>query len=118
MKKNELFLGAIIGGAVTAVAALLLAPKSGDKLREDLGNQADDFKDKVQAISDKTLESLKKQTNDLSNRVKKTTQDIEEEKDELDNLSDDIIIEGNDVQKMVTEDAVEVEETTHLFENN
>lgn len=42
-KKNSGFLlGAIIGGAIAATTALLLAPKSGDKMREDLLNQLDE----------------------------------------------------------------------------
>ena len=38
-KKGGFFLGAVIGGTAAAVAALLLAPKSGKELRDDLSNQ-------------------------------------------------------------------------------
>lgn len=33
---RELFIGGIIGGAIGAAAALLLAPKSGEEIRSDL----------------------------------------------------------------------------------
>ena len=42
--KRRIFLGAVIGGTAAAVAALLLAPKSGKELRDDLSNQTDDLK--------------------------------------------------------------------------
>ena len=42
-KKGGFFLGAVIGGTAAAVAALLLAPKSGKELRDDLSNQTDDL---------------------------------------------------------------------------
>lgn len=44
--KRRIFLGAVIGGTAAAVAALLLAPKSGKELRDDLSNQTDDLKTK------------------------------------------------------------------------
>ena len=40
-KKGGFFLGAVIGGTAAAVAALLLAPKSGKELRDDLSNQTE-----------------------------------------------------------------------------
>ena len=44
-KKGGFLLGAVIGGTAAAVAALLLAPKSGKELRDELAAQADDFLD-------------------------------------------------------------------------
>ena len=51
-KKGGFFLGAVIGGTAAAVAALLLAPKSGKELRDDLSNQTDDLKNKAQDYTD------------------------------------------------------------------
>ena len=42
-KTSGFLLGAIIGGTAAAAAALLLAPKSGKELREDLIDQLDDM---------------------------------------------------------------------------
>ncbi len=41
-KSSGFLVGAIIGGAAAATAALLLTPKSGKKMRADLMNQLDD----------------------------------------------------------------------------
>ncbi|MBL7998556.1 MAG: YtxH domain-containing protein [Candidatus Kapabacteria bacterium] len=43
-------MGAVIGGAVGAVAALLLAPKSGKELRQDLADRSNDIYDKAQQM--------------------------------------------------------------------
>ena len=40
-------LGAIIGGAIGAITALLLAPKSGRELREDLAMRSGEIYDKA-----------------------------------------------------------------------
>lgn len=44
-KSNGFLWGVVIGGAVAATTALLLTPKSGEKLREDLLDQLDDLSD-------------------------------------------------------------------------
>lgn len=41
-------LGAIVGGAVGAVVALLFAPKSGSELRKDISEKGEDLYDKAQ----------------------------------------------------------------------
>ena len=40
-------LGALVGGAVGAITALLLAPKSGRELREDIAMRSSEFYDKA-----------------------------------------------------------------------
>jgi gas vesicle protein len=50
-EKKGFVLGALFGGLVGSVAALLLAPKSGDRLRRDLSR-------KYQCISEKTCEMM------------------------------------------------------------
>ncbi|HAP7497373.1 TPA: YtxH domain-containing protein, partial [Enterococcus faecium] len=44
-KKGGFLLGAVVGGTAAAIAALLLAPKSGKELRDELAAQADDLMD-------------------------------------------------------------------------
>ncbi|MBH5319959.1 YtxH domain-containing protein [Paenibacillus sp. GSMTC-2017] len=46
---NGILIGAVVGGVVGAATALLLAPKSGERLRADLSNQ-------IQAIGKRTIE--------------------------------------------------------------
>lgn len=73
----EFMKGLLVGGAVGAVAAILLAPKSGKELREDivqkgeqtygqLRNFASDARDKAQAILDdarQRADELKREAN-------------------------------------------------------
>jgi len=49
--KKGFALGALVGGLVGGVTALLLAPKSGDRLRKDLAR-------KYQSVSEKTCEII------------------------------------------------------------
>jgi gas vesicle protein len=55
-----LLLGTIIGGAIGAASAFLLAPKTGAKLREDIATKYRNINDKMQqltsSIGDKTQE--------------------------------------------------------------
>jgi gas vesicle protein len=46
-EKSRFLLGAIIGGAVCGIAALLYAPKEGRKIRKDLCNGCDDIRRKA-----------------------------------------------------------------------
>lgn len=55
--------GAVIGSAVGAIAALLLAPKSGEELRSDLGNR---------------LKTIGGRAKDLANTICSTTKEVAE----------------------------------------
>lgn len=48
MNGKDFLLGAIVGGIIGATTALLLAPKEGKEVREDLSRQYDVLKDKAQ----------------------------------------------------------------------
>jgi gas vesicle protein len=58
-KSNGLLLGTLIGGAVGAVSALLLAPKTGEKLREDLSNKYRVINEKMQQMASSVGEKTK-----------------------------------------------------------
>ena len=60
-KSSGLLLGTVIGGTVGVVAALLLAPKSGAKMREDISSK---------------YQSLCSKTKDIVSSVGSTTKDI------------------------------------------
>ncbi|MDF2557101.1 MAG: YtxH protein [Bacillales bacterium] len=53
---KKFVIGAAIGGAVGAIAALLLAPKKGSELRQDIMEKADDLLDKTVDIREKGSE--------------------------------------------------------------
>ncbi|WP_168119690.1 YtxH domain-containing protein [Paenibacillus sp. HB172176] len=69
---NGMVLGAVIGGIVGAAAALLLAPKSGKQMREDLGGQ-------IQNISHKTKDiasNIRSQTKDIASNLTTQTKEL------------------------------------------
>ncbi|PYI56145.1 YtxH domain-containing protein [Paenibacillus flagellatus] len=69
---KDFLLGAIVGGVLGAVTALLLAPKSGKELRKDLSEQA-------HRVSEKTLElaeTVGTKTHEIAETVGAKTQVI------------------------------------------
>lgn len=78
MKMTGTWKGVLVGGAVGAACALLLAPKSGRKLRESMRRSAHDMFDKTadvtQSVRDKTAE-LAKDIRDKTAELKKSVQD-------------------------------------------
>lgn len=119
-KKTGGFLtGAFIGGVAAAAAALLLTPKSGKEMREDLSDQASDFKNRAiengedgkpdytgQAVelmntlkekavkgSNEAINVIKKQTEELTDKIKMTTDEMTDMSEEAFDLEEDIIIE-------------------------
>jgi gas vesicle protein len=82
-KKSGLLLGIFIGGAVGAVSALLIAPKSGTEMREDLSNKYRSLNDKTQQlaanIGQKTQEiadTISSQTTNLVDKANETKQNV------------------------------------------
>ena len=60
---NDLFKGAalFLGGAIVgAAAALLLAPKSGEELRQDLAGMAEDVKKRTQEYCEQVKQEVEK----------------------------------------------------------
>ncbi|MBP1044278.1 YtxH domain-containing protein [Vagococcus sp. BWB3-3] len=100
-KTDGFFLGVIIGGTAAAMAALLMTPKSGEKLREYLAEQTDDLKNRIfdygeyvqekgyeyadlvkdEAVksAEEALSSISCQTDDPSDQFKKTGNDLNNE---------------------------------------
>lgn len=74
---KDFVIGAFVGGIIGAAAGLLLAPKSGSELRDDVAIQAVNLKDKSLELSstakNKTAElsqQLQEQTSQLVDKVK------------------------------------------------
>ena len=84
---GKFFLGALIGGAVGAVAGLLTAPKSGKETRADIkkkaGETADWTKEKageVKKVADKKIKQGKKTAKSWKDNLFTRGKDDEEEK--------------------------------------
>jgi gas vesicle protein len=82
-KKSGLLLGIVIGGAVGAVSALLVAPKSGTEIREDISNKYRSLNDKTQQLaatvgqkSQELADKVSNHTTDLVDKVKETKQNV------------------------------------------
>lgn len=58
------FMGVLVGGAVGAVVALLLAPKSGKELRRDIAETGEDLMDKASNLVGKTEEQVDESLNE------------------------------------------------------
>jgi gas vesicle protein len=78
-RSKDLLIGAVVGGVIGAITALLIAPKSGAELRSDISNQVNTVSDKtqqaVQAVTHKTQEIVKavgSQTSEWIGKTKET----------------------------------------------
>ena len=83
MKKLSFTRGTIVGAAIGAVAALLLAPKSGKDTQNDLKRKVKgtykDAHDKLESISDELagrVDNLKVATSELKGEAKVESQDL------------------------------------------
>lgn len=66
---NNFIVGALVGGAMGAAAALLLAPKTGKELRIALANQVNNFLEKTNQLSGDVAEK----SNELAAMTKEKT---------------------------------------------
>jgi gas vesicle protein len=96
---NGVLLGAIVGGVIGAVSALLFAPKAGSELREDLAQACQTIGQKTKDIastvgqSTKNLSSvLKEEYNDLASHAKDANQNL---RDALSTAADEVKEEAN-----------------------
>lgn len=76
MNTKDFLIGALIGGIVGATTALLLAPKSGKELRQDLNDQTYLMKEKTGQLKESALHkgnelaaAAKEKTSTLTHRV-------------------------------------------------
>lgn len=72
MSVGKFFAGFLIGGAVGAIAGLLLAPQSGEETRDMIAQKSAD-------LYDKTEDSLK----EIKDRAEVVVEDIQKKGDEL-----------------------------------
>lgn len=77
-RRSGFMLGVLIGGAVGAVSSLLLAPKTGARMREDLSNR-------YRSVMDKTREwasAATDKTKDVASRVANRASDLMDQAEE------------------------------------
>lgn len=81
MKTKSLILGLIVGAGASAVATLLLAPKSGRELREDIADKSVNVGGMLKEVAynaNTLTEQLKTFSTDSLAAVKDVVEDIEE----------------------------------------
>jgi gas vesicle protein len=93
-KSSGLLLGTLIGGAIVAISAFLLAPKSGAKLREDIATKYRVINDKMQhmaaTVGDKTQDaasSVRQKTQDIASDVSEQSSKLADKTSEIKTMS-------------------------------
>jgi gas vesicle protein len=93
-----LFLGAIIGGLVGAVTALLLAPKSGAELRKDLAEKSAELYDKasdmLQTVEANVGDAVHTAVNEGKVRAQTIVQSAKSQAEELMSNADAVLKEA------------------------
>jgi len=87
-------IGALVGGAVGAITALLLAPKSGKELREDISRKSNELMDKAQDLIVERQEQALSTINQGKIQAEKLVQTAKEQAGSLINSADRIIQEA------------------------
>ncbi len=72
MSVGKFLAGFAIGAAIGAVTGILLAPKSGEETREQLGQMASDIADKTEA----TVQDIKKRADNLISDAQEKSEQI------------------------------------------
>lgn len=112
MSNRDFMIGSIVGGLIGAAAALMLAPKSGKEIREELGQQANKMKEQSGRFS---AEQIFEKGSDFVNVAKDKTstlsQVVSEQSSQIMNKVRDITKnsngQANDVIENMVGDALE-----------
>ncbi|MFS0864512.1 YtxH domain-containing protein [Fredinandcohnia sp. 179-A 10B2 NHS] len=111
---STFILGAIVGGIVGAATALVLAPKTGQELRQKLNEQASIVKEKTNSFS----KTLAEQSNQLLTKTKEPKEPaIEEVFDEVDNSEPGIQVEDSSNEQLFQEKLAEAQKALEDAEN-
>lgn len=119
---KDFLIGALVGGAVGAISALMLAPKSGKEIRGNIGEQSELIKRKSSDIaqyakekSSNVAQTVSSQSNQVANKVRDwkitltgqpTEATIEPAEEEVDELETE-----NDQEQSVMEEEPVINET-------
>jgi len=97
---KSFFLGALIGGAIGAVTALLLAPKSGRELRRDIVDTTTDAYDKATDYVSSTIEEGKHKAQHIIDAAKRQADHIlSKTGDYYDDAKNNIVASSDTVQQ-------------------
>lgn len=114
MSKNTstsgVVVGALVGGAVGAITALLFAPKSGQQLRADIGNQLQSIGQCAKELAASVGTHTKEMVTSVSEQAKESAQAaVEGVKADVNSMApteDDIIKLGKEMDQMPTNSEV------------
>jgi gas vesicle protein len=84
---KEFLAGAIIGGVVGAAAALLMAPKSGEELREDIADKVQEISENTHDFADDIHEKGKRFANNASSGASSI---VDQASDVIETITDEI----------------------------
>jgi gas vesicle protein len=76
LDKKSLLLGAVIGGAIGAITALLFAPKSGRELRRDIIDTSSEVYDKATDYMNTTIYEGKQKAQSIIDAAKRQADNI------------------------------------------
>lgn len=115
---KSFIMGAIVGGIVGAVTALLLAPKSGKEMREDINEQAAVLKERSLQLKDTAVEKgsewisiAKEKSSEIAKTVNKQSQQVVEKvKDFTQNIKSN---SGQEDSPLINENPFLEDETTN-----
>ena len=89
MSAGKFIAGFIVGGAIGAIAGILLAPKSGEETRKmlvdqakDVARRADETAKQIQAKADDTVSELQKKGEEIKNKLQDLMNKQKDEKEE------------------------------------
>lgn len=85
MSAGKFLAGFLVGGAIGAVAGILLAPKSGEETRQMLAEGAKDMLDKA----DETVKQIQSKADDVVSDMQKKGEEIKEKLQDLINKQKD-----------------------------
>ncbi|OIJ10907.1 hypothetical protein BKP35_12510 [Anaerobacillus arseniciselenatis] len=132
MNTKDFIIGALVGGIVGAASALLLAPKSGKELREDLNSQALVAKERTSDLTQNALvkgteyaaiakeksseiaDTVSEQSTHLLGRVRELTENVKRDVEELSQSADELTEEfqesGAEIAETVKREVAELHE--------
>ncbi|UZJ80269.1 YtxH domain-containing protein [Fictibacillus sp. KU28468] len=112
INSKDFIIGALVGGIVGAASALLMAPKSGKELRNDINEQAGTIKDKstewsamAKDKSSNIARTVSEQSNQVAGKVKELTTSIRRDLDNWRNKGKDVMDESADAYGEITSQA-------------
>jgi gas vesicle protein len=96
-KSSGLLLGTIIGGAIGAASAFLLAPKTGAKLREDIATKYRVINDRMQHMAAAAGDKTQELASSVGQKTQNMASSVSDQKDKLvDKVSE---VKGNITNK-------------------